>query len=75
VAHDNPAHRRYHAAVVLGAADRRALEAVLRSPEVSATGPDQARHCVAVHAYAVEETVAVVQDGTPEPALMTQQLP
>jgi hypothetical protein len=75
VAHDNPAHRRYHAAVVLGAADRTALDAVLRSPELSATRRTQARHCVAMHAYAVEETVVVVQDGAPEPGLMPPRSP
>src|SRR5215211_6471020 len=65
VAHDNPPHRRYHAAIVVGAADRDALDAALRSPAVQATGEAQAEHCVALHAYAVEETVAVVQDGRP----------
>jgi len=63
VAHDNPPHRRYHAAVVIGAADRDALDAALRSPTVQATGEAQAKHCLALHAYAVEQTVAVVQDA------------
>jgi hypothetical protein len=75
VAHDNPPHRRYHAAVVLGAADRAALNDVLRSPQLGATGPAQAKHCVAVHAYAVEETVAVVRDGGSEPSLMLRRSP
>ncbi len=66
VAHDNPVHRRYNAAVVVGAADRAALDAVLGSPEVSATGAAQAAHCVALHAYAVEETVVVVRDAQPQ---------
>lgn len=61
VAHDNPPHRRYHAAIVLGAADRAAVDAVLSSPEVRATQDAQAAHCLALHAYAVEETVSVVE--------------
>jgi hypothetical protein len=65
VAHDNPPHRRYHAAVVVGAADRGALEAALDPASVGATADAQARHCVALHAYAVEETVPVVEDGVP----------
>ena len=65
VAHDNPAHRRYHGAVVLGAADRTALDNVLRSDELSATHDAQAKHCLALHAYAVQETVAVLEDGQP----------
>ena len=65
VAHDNPAHRRYHGAVVLGAADRTALDDVLRSGELSATQDAQAKHCLALHAYAVQETVAVLEGGQP----------
>jgi hypothetical protein len=63
VAHDNPPHRRYHGALVLGATDRTALDAVLQSPELKATQASQARHCLALHAYAVEETVSVVEGG------------
>jgi hypothetical protein len=63
VAHDNPPHRRYHAAVVLGAADRRALDASMASPEVSATRNAQAAHCLALHAYAVDNTYLIVRDG------------
>jgi hypothetical protein len=61
VAHDNPPHRRYHAAIVLGAPDRESLEEVLDSPTVTATREVQREHCVALHAYAVDETVAVVE--------------
>jgi hypothetical protein len=63
VTHDNPPHRRYHAVVVVGATSRDALERVLGSSEVSATAEAQAQNCVALHAYAVEETVTVVEDG------------
>jgi hypothetical protein len=63
VAHDNPPHRRYHAAIVLGAADRGALEAILSSPEVTATQDAQAASCLALHAYAADHTYAFVRDG------------
>lgn len=63
VAHDNPPHRRYHAAVVIGARDRAALDSALGCAEVAATAGAQERCCVALHAYAVEETVVVVRDG------------
>jgi hypothetical protein len=65
VAHDNPPHRRYHGAIVVGADDRAALEEVLAAPELERTHRAQSTHCLAMHAYAVEETVAVVQDGHP----------
>ena len=65
VAHDNPAHRRYHGAIVVGVADRTALDDVLRSGELSATHEAQAKHCLALHAYAVQETVAVLEGGQP----------
>lgn len=63
VDHHNPPHRRYHAAVVFGAAARGDLDEVIRSPVVVATQRAQAAHCVALHAYYVEETVTVVADG------------
>jgi hypothetical protein len=63
VAHDNPPHRRYHGAIVVGADDRASLDEVLAAPELERTHPAQSSHCLAVHAYAVEETVAVVQGG------------
>jgi hypothetical protein len=61
VAHDNPQHRRYHAAVVLGARDRTALGEVLNAPSVIASREVQHKHCLALHAYAVDETVAVIE--------------
>jgi hypothetical protein len=63
VAHDNPSHRRYHAAIVLGAGDRRTVDAIIGSPEVTATRDAQAAHCLALHAYAVDNTYTVVRDG------------
>jgi hypothetical protein len=57
LAHDNPPHRRYSAAIVIGAADRADLMRILHSPRVASTQDAQARHCVALHAYAVDRTV------------------
>lgn len=65
VAHDNPPHRQYHAAIVIGAADRSALQRALDSHKVAATLNTQAAHCLALHAYAVQETVGVVLGGQP----------
>jgi hypothetical protein len=66
VAHDNPPHRRYHGAIVIGTASRAELDELLRSRELGATQRAQAHHCVALHAYAVEETFVVVEDGRPK---------
>jgi hypothetical protein len=63
VAHDNPPHRRYHAAIVLGAADRGALDGIMASPVVAATLDDQPANCLALHAYAVDNTYTLVRDG------------
>ena len=63
VAHDNPPHRRYHAAIVLGAADRERLDVIVASPQVTATQEAQAANCLALHAYAVDDTYTIVRDG------------
>lgn len=63
VAHENPTQRRYHAAVVLGAADREALDRILGSPELAATRQAQADHCLALHAYSVDGTYTGIRDG------------
>jgi hypothetical protein len=63
VEHHIPPNRRYQAAVVLGAADRASLDSILRSPSLTATREAQASHCLALHAYRVEDTVMVIQDG------------
>lgn len=63
VAHDDPVHRRYAGAIVIGAEDRGGLEALLASPALRATEAAQVEHCVAIHAYAVERTFPLVLDG------------
>ncbi len=63
VAHDDPVHRRYAAAIVLGADDRSHLEELLAGPSVQATREAQIAHCTAFHAYAVEQTLPLVLAG------------
>ncbi|MFI7666804.1 hypothetical protein [Nocardia sp. NPDC049526] len=62
VSHDNPAHRRYHGALVIGASSRDHLAELLKSPRVSAVIGDQARVLTAAHAYTVERSVAVIRN-------------
>lgn len=59
VSHDNPPHRRYHAAVLLGAGSRGELDEIIRSAEVTGVVDEQHRACTAVHAFSIERTVGV----------------
>ncbi|MGO4616997.1 hypothetical protein AB4305_20240 [Nocardia sp. 2YAB30] len=61
VSHDNPTHRRYHGAIVIGASSRDHLTELLASPGVSAVIDDQARVLTAAHAYTIERSVAVIR--------------
>lgn len=63
VSHDNPAHRRYHGAVVFGTNDRADVEPLMASDPVMGAVARQERTCVALHAYAVARTVPVVRTG------------
>jgi hypothetical protein len=60
VSHDNPPHRRYHGAVVLGVARRSDVDALVARPEVAEVIQRQGAACTAVHAFSVDETVPVV---------------
>jgi hypothetical protein len=64
VCHDNPAYRRYHAALVIGANSRDHINDLLASAEASAVIAEQAHVITAAHAYTIERTVAVVQLGS-----------
>lgn len=68
VRHDDPVNRRYAAALIIGAADRYDFERLVASPAVKETQPAQLRHCVAIHAYAVERTYPLVLNGQPQAA-------
>jgi hypothetical protein len=61
VSHDNPSHRRYHAAIIFGAATRGEIDDITSSPAISAVIKDQHQACTAVHAFAVERTVPVIR--------------
>jgi hypothetical protein len=61
VSHDDPPHRRYHGAVVLGTGTRAEVEDVIASPAVVAAMKDQHLTFTAVHAFAVDRTVPVIR--------------
>lgn len=65
VGHDNPPQHRYHAAILLGADSRAALDALLDSAPVAALVADLHSVLTAVHAYSVERTVPVIRMGSP----------
>ncbi|SOD89856.1 strictosidine synthase [Streptomyces sp. Ag109_G2-15] len=60
VSHDNPPFRRYHGCVVLGTADRAAVDDILASTAVAGLVADQHTVMTAVHAFAVEHTEPVI---------------
>lgn len=61
VSHNNPSHRRHHAAVAFGAATRGEIEDIMTSPAISAVIKEQHLACTAVHAFSVERTVPVIR--------------
>jgi hypothetical protein len=61
VSHRNPAHRRYHGAVIFGTDTRAQVEELTAAPEVEAAVKDQHLTCTAVHAFAVDRTVPVIR--------------
>jgi hypothetical protein len=65
VDHEEPSEWRYHAAVVLGAADRTTLEGALSSSALARTLDGQQEQCSAIHAYAVGNTYLFRRDGQP----------
>lgn len=67
VRHDHPANRRYAGAVMIGTKDRAEFEKILKSKELQATQSAQAKHCIAIHAYAVENTYPIILGGEPQP--------
>jgi hypothetical protein len=64
VSHDNPTHRRYHGAVVLGTESRAAVKDLLGSAQVAALVSDQHTALTAVHAFSVERSVPAVRVST-----------
>lgn len=66
VRHDEPVNRRYDCALVVGTRDRAEFDRLLVASTVQSTESAQLRHCVAIHAYAVENTYPVVLNGEPQ---------
>ncbi|MEU6260975.1 hypothetical protein [Streptomyces sp. NPDC047043] len=64
VCHDNPAFRRYHASVVVGADSRAAMDDLIKSEQVAGIVADQRTVLAAVHAYSVERSVPVIRVGS-----------
>jgi hypothetical protein len=63
VSHDNPPERRYHGAVVFGTGSRAEVDDLLGSAQIAAIIADQHTVLTAVHAYAVERSVAAKRIG------------
>lgn len=63
VSHENPAFRRYHGCVVLGAGNRSAVAEILASKQVAELVADQHTVMTAVHAFTVEHTEPVIGTG------------
>lgn len=68
VRHDQPSNRAYAGALIVGAKDRVEFDRLMKSSMLAATLPDQLRYCVAIHAYAVENTYPCALDNQPQPA-------
>ena len=64
VAHDYPPDERFHASIVLGASRREALGQVM-STVSGALAAELREHCVAIHAYDVEQTYVFTRHGRP----------
>jgi hypothetical protein len=65
VRHDEPANRNYAGAIIIGAHDRESFDQLIESPPIKATYSTQFRHCLAIHAYAVEGTYPIVLNDRP----------
>ncbi|WP_405724351.1 hypothetical protein OG885_00520 [Streptomyces sp. NBC_00028] len=61
VCHHNPAFRRYHASVVVGADSRAAMDDLIKSEQVDGIVADQRKVLAAIHAYSVERSVPVIR--------------
>lgn len=66
VRHDEPVNRRYDGALVIGCRSRAEFDRLMASTPVQRTQSSQLRHCVAMHAYAVDNTYALALNGEPQ---------
>jgi len=63
VSHDNPAHRRHHAAVIFGSDTRADVDALVGSAAVRAAIDVQHDYCLGMHAFTVERSVSGIRAG------------
>lgn len=68
VCHDEPANRRYDAMLLINAESREEILCILNSSTLTVTCEAQVRHCVAIHAYAIEHTYPLVLAGIAQTA-------
>jgi hypothetical protein len=68
VRHDQPVNRAYAGALIIGAKNRAEFDKLIASSSLRATQAAQVRHCVAIHAYAVENTYPCALNNEPQPA-------
>lgn len=67
VRHDEPANHYADAMLLIGAQSRETLMELLDSEIMTATQAEQQAHCVAIHAYAIEQTYPIVLDYQRQP--------
>lgn len=63
VAHDNPEEVQVQASLILGFADKTAMEAFFKGNDVKKLSDRLSVFCSAVHAYEVDETITYIKDG------------
>lgn len=66
VRHDEPSNRCYAGALIIGTRDRAEFDRLMTSAELQATLPEQHDYCIAIHAYAVENTYPLTLDSEPQ---------
>jgi hypothetical protein len=71
VAHDNPNDQRFHASLILGFTDARALQSFFESEEIATLSGKLSEFVSAVHAYEIAEGLTYVKDGKVLPHYQT----
>lgn len=66
VRHDEPVNRCYNGALIIGTKDRAEFDKLMASHQLQSTQNEQVKHCVAIHAYAVDNTYALALNGEPQ---------
>lgn len=63
VAHDNPQHEQFQASLMLGFADKNAMDQFFNGENVKKLSERLSLFCAAVHAYEIEKTLTYVSEG------------